>query len=439
MIALNVPLKSDKSRVGKYSIDFDEIQDILASDDSYGHFGIEQDNEGSQLRLVPFRYLMAGPPEIDLDAYEASPEVSMPQSAPPVILSDVTPKAPPLTSTDSSLREVESDSEDDEVFQAGQLDYEIPDVMQQNQAVVCTVRIAGAEVALESIRISEHSAHSAIQITKEMSVRLVDPSNGTNFTIGAISSERQAIRRGDFTEWKISVIPLKVGVVSIFLRVSAHFHGKIQDMTVLEKSIRVSEGASRSMEQVSSQIRKKIVFLAADSKSGLLLGRESNKIREELLMSTHRDEFLYTTLFEVTGFDFSRTLLREKPTIVHFSGHGSAQGIFLVNERESPQLASTQALNKLFGVLKRVLKIECLILNACFSRVQAEVVADSIPVVVGTQSKIGDKEAINFSIGFYQGLGEGLAYEDAFELGRVQVSFNSDDPNAEDILTLLKK
>ena len=156
-------------------------------------------------------------------------------------------------------------------------------------------------------------------------------------------------------------------------------------------------------------------------------------------MSTHRDEFLYTTLFEVTGFDFSRILLREKPTIVHFSGHGSSEGIFLVNEREVPQLASTQALQKLFGVLKKILKIECLILNACFSKAQAEVVAESIPVVVGTQSKIGDKEAINFSIGFYQGLGEGLTYEDAFELGRVQVSFNSDDPDAEDVLTLLKK
>ena len=379
--------------------------------------------------MVPVQYKMARPPVEELDYYESSPDVNIPQSAPPLILVDV-------PQVEVAIR---SDSGEEAVFQAGQLDYEIPDVMQQNQAVVCTVRIAGTEVALEAIRISEESTHTAIQITQEMSVKLVDPSNGTNCTIGAISSERQAIHQGDFTEWKISVMPLRVGTFSIFLRVSAHFDGKTQDMKVLEKSIRVSGDTTRSLDQIANQIRKKIVFLAADSKSGLLLGRESNKIREELLMSTHRDEFLYTTLFEVTGFDFSRILLREKPTIVHFSGHGSSEGIFLVNERESPQLASTQALQKLFGVLKKILKIECLILNACFSKAQAEVVAESIPVVVGTQSKIGDKEAINFSIGFYQGLGEGLTYEDAFELGRVQVSFNSDDPDAEDVLTLLKK
>ncbi len=351
----------------------------------------------------------------------------------------------------------------EEDFRQGLLEFEIPDVMQQNQAVTCIMRIAGQEVSPEMIQISENSSHEGISITDEMSVKLLDVTDGSNFCITAISTERQAIRLDEITEWKISVTPLKSGIHALFLRVSAHFDGKTTtwtyirdslnnffglpvqrkektvDMIVLEKSILVNDDPAKNLLQAALQIRKKIVFLAADSKSGLLLGRESNKIREELLMSTKRDEFLFTTLFEVTGFDFTRTLLREKPTIVHFSGHGSAKGIFLVNERQVSQLASTKALQNLFKILQKVLKIECLILNACFSKTQAEVVAESIPVVIGTLSKIGDKEAINFSIGFYQGIGEGLNFEDAYKLGRVQVSLNSNEEDAEEVMVLIKK
>jgi hypothetical protein len=401
----NLPAVSGLLKVKKYELDAREVEELLKFASSSTCFEILKPDGGTRkLSLEP----VWGVPEA----------VEMAGDAPPAAEKEID-----IAPVEIGF-EAAPDEEEPSPFRAGQLDYEIPDVMQQNKAVVCTIRLAGMEVAPEAIRISSGSMHASIQITNEMSVRLVDVSSGANFSIASISSERQAITRGDFTEWKISVTP---------------FDGKTQDVEVLEKSIRVNGDPTKNLEEVARQIQKKIVFLAADSKSGLLLGRESNKIREELLMSTHREDFLYTTIFEVTGLDFSRTLLREKPAIVHFSGHGSAQGIFLVNEREVPQLASTEALQKLFGILKKILKIECVILNACFSKTQAEVVAQSIPVVVGTQSKIGDDEAINFSMGFYQGLGEGLLYDDAFELGRVQVSFNSDDEDAEEVLVLLKK
>jgi len=292
------------------------MTEALRQDHRYvRHFGVEGDAlDDASLHLVPIPDLMSAPPAMESEPLEA---------APPELFETIRPEPAPEASAPSP-------------FRTGQLDYEIPDVMQLHQPVVCTVRLAGTEVAPEDIRISDISIHAAIQITSEMSVRLVDISNGVNFGIAAISSERQAISENSFTEWKISVTPLKAGTFSLFLRISAHFDGKTQDVEVLQKSIRVNGDLTRSPEEIARQIRKKIVFLAADSKSGLLLGRESNKIREELLMSTQRDEFLYTTIFEVTGLDFSRTLLREKPTIVHFSGHGNAKGIFLVNEREMP-------------------------------------------------------------------------------------------------------
>ncbi|GHB53270.1 caspase family protein [Persicitalea jodogahamensis] len=425
----NQPTEAGKIVLGEYFFEVQEIKQALQEKEPV-MFEAGQDGAGTadagELQKMVFWPMRA-------EAQMAGAEESEPAEAPPM---HAEPSPRPIV---IDLEAVEFHQEAPSVFRAGQLDYDIPDVMQQNQPVVCVIRIGGAELALEDIKISAESTHASIKITDEMSVRLVDISNGLNFSIAPISTERQAISKGDFTEWKISVTALKAGTFPLFLRVSAHFDGKTDDMEVLEKSVRVNGDPNVSIQEIARQIKKKIIFMAADSKSGLLLGRESNKIREELLMSSLRDEFLYTTLFEVTGFDFSRTLLREKPTIVHFSGHGSSEGIYLVNEHEVPQLAPTKALKKLFGVMGKVLKIECVILNACFSQTQADEVAKSIPVVVGTRSKIGDDEAINFSIGFYQGLGAGLTYEDAYELGRVQVSFNTDDDEAEDILTLLKK
>ncbi|WP_373511738.1 hypothetical protein [Persicitalea sp.] len=427
LLRYNQPTEAGKIVLGKYFFEVQEIEEVLKEEDPVV-FEIADDTvagSGAKRRKLTFWPVRAKAQMVGAEESE--------ESAPPM---DAEPSRRAIK---IDLEAVEFEQEAPSVFRAGQLDYDIPDVMQQNQPVTCVIRIGGAEVALAEIKISAESTHATIKITDEMSVKLVDVSGGSNFNTVPITTERQAISEGDFTEWKISVTPLKAGTFSIFLRVSAHFNGKTDDMEVLEKSIRVNGDPNISIEEVAKAIKKKIIFMAADSKSGLLLGRESNKIREELLMSSLRDEFLYTTLFEVTGFDFSRTLLREKPTIVHFSGHGSSEGIFLVNEREGPQLAPTKALKKLFGVMGKVLKIECVVLNACFSKIQADEVVKSIPVVIGTQAKIGDDDATNFSVGFYQGLGGGLAYEDAYELGRVQVSFNTDDDEAEDILTLLRK
>jgi hypothetical protein len=52
-----------------------------------------------------------------------------------------------------------------------------------------------------------------------------------------------------------------------------------------------------------------------------------------------------------------------------------------------------------------------LILNACFSEVQADAISQHIKYVIGMNKAIGDTAAIEFSIGFYDALGAGETYE----------------------------
>jgi len=119
--------------------------------------------------------------------------------------------------------------------------------------------------------------------------------------------------------------------------------------------------------------------------------------------------------------DLLHTLNEHKPHIVHFSGHGSQSGeiilVDLVNGERVPKPVSPAAIKALFQALKD--NVQVVLLNACFSRAQAEAIKDVIDCVIGMTSAIGDSAAIVFAASFYRAIGFGRAVRDAFEQGKV--------------------
>ena len=65
--------------------------------------------------------------------------------------------------------------------------------------------------------------------------------------------------------------------------------------------------------------------------------------------------------------------------------------------------------------------MRCILLNACYSEIQAIAISEHIDYVIGMNNAIDDKAAIAFAIGFYQGLGAGRTIESAYKLGCAQV------------------
>jgi len=80
------------------------------------------------------------------------------------------------------------------------------------------------------------------------------------------------------------------------------------------------------------------------------------------------------------------------------------------------RLVDTIALAKLFELFASK-EVECVVLNACYSEVQATAIAKHIPYVIGMNKEIGDKAAIKFATGFYSALGAGESVEFAYKLG----------------------
>jgi hypothetical protein len=162
---------------------------------------------------------------------------------------------------------------------------------------------------------------------------------------------------------------------------------------------------------------RKILILSANPKSASRL-RLDEEVREiELGLERKRQEqFEIISKWAVRPDDLRRALLDYDPQIVHFSGHGIGdRGLVLENSEGEIQLVSAESLANLFKLFKD--KIECVVLNACYSEVQAKAIAEHINCVVGMNQEIDDRAAVKFAVGFYDALGAGRTYEDAFEFG----------------------
>ena len=188
----------------------------------------------------------------------------------------------------------------------------------------------------------------------------------------------------------------------------------VLDLLVENKS---AESVSSSTSNPSNMPTRNVLFLAANPKntSRLRLDEECKKIEEGLVRAKHRDRFRIISKWAVTDDDLRRALLDYEPEIVHFSGHAGVDGINLENETGQAQVVSGEALAQLFELCSD--HVKCIVLNACYSEMQAVAISKHIDCVIGMKEAIGDNAAIKFSQGFYDALVAGKSFEVAYKFG----------------------
>jgi serine/threonine-protein kinase len=162
---------------------------------------------------------------------------------------------------------------------------------------------------------------------------------------------------------------------------------------------------------------RRILILAANptDTSRLRLDAEFREIQEGLKRSRHADRFELFSQWAVTPDDLRRALLEHEPHIVHFSGHGGGTaGLALDDGNGRLKLVRTRAIT---GLFKQFPSLECVLLNACYSEVQAQDLVAQVPYVIGMNQAIGDQAALKFAMGFYEALAYNRNYPEAFEFG----------------------
>lgn len=175
----------------------------------------------------------------------------------------------------------------------------------------------------------------------------------------------------------------------------------------------------------------KVLYFAADplsingSRPRLLLDSEARKIEDEVNAAIHRDAVDFRSRWATRIRDLGTALRRFEPHIVHFSGHGGADGLVLEGEDGlGPRHLGAEALRRFFEAYKDE-NIQVVVLNACYSRPQAQAIADVVGCAIGTPSRISDAASITFSTAFYSSIADGRSVQVAFNQACAELNLNA--------------
>ena len=194
---------------------------------------------------------------------------------------------------------------------------------------------------------------------------------------------------------------------------------------------------------VAKPAAKKILFLGANpfDTGKLNLKEEYAGIAKQLEDKGAKERLVLKSEFctDLEGFQEKTNTFR--PNILHFAGHGSdangeleafGRGIGRPDWKENIGLIfhksgyggamlindATLDYNFQTFIEDDKIPIEVLVLNACYSTNQAEVLSKRVKYVVGVHNSIDDNASIDFSAGFYYGLSDGKTIESAFRYGK---------------------
>src|SRR5690349_10669720 len=114
------------------------------------------------------------------------------------------------------------------------------------------------------------------------------------------------------------------------------------------------------------------LFLGANpsDQTRLALTHETREIKERLQRTPLRKDIDFVEAWATRAEQLQGLLLRRKPALLHFSGHGSKAGQILVEDEQGATAPiSAEALAGLFQALPE--RPRCVVLNACYSARQA--------------------------------------------------------------------
>jgi TPR repeat protein len=174
--------------------------------------------------------------------------------------------------------------------------------------------------------------------------------------------------------------------------------------------------------------KTKILFLAADPLSApdygaarLQLDGELGDMQRAIRSSEFGHLVDVDVRLAVRTDDLLDALIETTPHVVHFSGHGRADGLVMVSTDGShPHLVPAAAVAQVFRQYRG--EIRLVFLNACFSLPQAEAIADEVGCAVGTSGELPDDAALLFGTRFYRAVASGRSVQAAYDEARLKLA-----------------
>lgn len=158
-----------------------------------------------------------------------------------------------------------------------------------------------------------------------------------------------------------------------------------------------------------------LIFANPRQEYDLRLGSEDRIIHEAIRLGKYRDAIALTPCHAATRHDLRRALLNDAFQVVHISGHGTDDGLILEDEYGKSNVVPPDILAEIFAAHSP--PVQCVILNACYSALQGELIARAVPFTIAMAGLLNDAAAKEFSRGFYDAIGAGKPYDFAYGEG----------------------
>ncbi len=192
-----------------------------------------------------------------------------------------------------------------------------------------------------------------------------------------------------------------------------------------------------------SKVKKtklKILFVSANPAKDLNLDSEHRAITEVIRTSKYSDQIEIVTQLACRYNDLIDAMNRERPDIIHFSGHGTGEEglVFadpnsktyitlykgtLKEQKVGIQKVSGEILKDIFSTANENLRL--ILINACHSKEQAKEIVKEIDYAIGMERAIKDTTAIIFAKQFYQAFTSDINITDAFKQARNSVAVHA--------------
>jgi hypothetical protein len=161
-----------------------------------------------------------------------------------------------------------------------------------------------------------------------------------------------------------------------------------------------------------------VLFLAANPVAMplLQLGEECRAIEDKIRAAKFRERLRFRSRWAARPDDLLQALHEDDPAVLHFTGHGAgAQGLCFLAEDGGVLRVNSDGLGQVIRAAGD--SIELVVLNACYTKVQAEALIAHVSCVIGMPSTIGDKSAIVYAAELYRALAFGKSVAIAHQCG----------------------
>lgn len=288
-----------------------------------------------------------------------------------------------------------------------------------NEISDCGKRILSANTAISRTKSASTMRNKLREIERYTKKRNEAEKKVTSYDI-KISNKEKEILKAEESLHKEQMRETKKNIDNINLELDRNYTTQEQLIIEIEKL----KEAKEKINILFMAANPDIVSVLPSGEKGkaplLKLEKEAREIHESIQKSCKRDSINFETRWATRVTDIFQYINEVTPTIIHFSGHGTEDGMLVFQDNQDmPKCVSMESIIDVINASSDDLRL--VVLNNCFSSLISEKIVNTVEASIGMNDSIGDEAAVAFASQLYSSIGFGNSLQKSFDQAIAQL------------------